>query len=116
MSTEEQIKKIIETLYPDEFVIVGEAAVNQLIESDTPDFYKAKGGSNWEMGTDLAIISSAVTIVKNLIDIYKSLHPSEKNKVSFASKSKVKLSEKKIKFDQNQLLAIANAFFDLFEK
>ncbi len=102
------IKQIIETVYPDEYIIVGEEAIDTIIplEEGEVSVYKPSGGSDFDISSTLTIISTSIIVIKNIIEIYQKLKPISKDKVDKAELAKE--LNRKLKSKQIQIKNISD--------
>lgn len=102
------IKQIIEAVYPDEYIIVGEEAIDTIIslEGEEVSVYRPNGGSDFDISSTLTIISTSIIVIKNIIEIYQKLKPISKDKVDKAELAKE--VNRKLKSEQIQIKNISD--------
>lgn len=95
------IKQVLEELYPDDCIIVGEETLDKLISENKNEksLYKAKGGMDFDITSTLATLSTCIIIVKNVIEIIEKMvsQNKPKDKKDIAQETQKKL-EGKIKY------------------
>lgn len=107
MNIQAKIDAVLKQVCPDEYIIAGEESVQRIVKSGLQDdaFYKAKGGSNFDVTGVLTILSTVTVIIKNVFDIYQKIKPENGavEKKDVIEKTKTELSAKNIKYNDDTL-------------
>jgi hypothetical protein len=69
MKSEQSIFKILERVFPLEYEIAGDDAVELIVENEHIKVYNSPGGNNFDFQSTLTIISSAVVLIKSIYEI-----------------------------------------------
>ena len=73
MKSKQSILKILETVFPLEYEIAGDEALDLITENEKVYIYNAQGGNNFDFQATLTIVSGVVVLIKNIYDIVEKL-------------------------------------------
>lgn len=69
MKSKQSIFKILEAVFPLEYEIVGDDALDLIVENGHVNVYTPPGGNNFDFQSTLTIISSVVVLIKSIYEI-----------------------------------------------